>query len=88
MSWEYRISARALKQMRKLGREPSRRILTFLDSRITGCDDPRSFGKCLKGELGEFWRYRVDDYRILCRIEDGKLEVLVVRLGHRRNIYD
>lgn len=88
MSWEYKISARALKQLRKLGHEPSRRILEFLDARVKGCEDPRQFGKCLKGDLGEFWRYRVDDYRILCRIEDGKLEVLVVRLGHRRDIYD
>lgn len=88
MNWDYKISAQALKQLRKLGHEPSRRILAFLDARVTGCDDPRQFGKCLKGDLGEFWRYCLDDYRILCRIEDEKLEVLVVRLGHRRDIYD
>ncbi len=88
MSWEYRISAKALKQLRKLGPEPSRRILAFLDSRITGCEDPRKHGKCLKGDLGEYWRYRVSDYRILCRLSDGLLEVLVVRIGHRRDIYD
>jgi len=88
VSWDYRISAQALKQLRKLGHEPSRRILAFLDTRVSGCDDPRQFGKCLKGDLGEFWRYRVEDYRLLCRIEDEKLVVLVVRLGHRRDIYD
>lgn len=74
--------------MRKLGHEPSRRILAFLDARVSGCDDPRQFGKRLGGEFGEFWRNRVDDYRVLCRIEDEKLEVLVVRLGHRRDVYD
>ena len=88
MSWDYKIATPALKQLRKLGHEPTRRILAFLDERISGSDDPRRFGKCLKGDLGEFWRYRVDDYRSLCRIEDDRFVVLVVRLGHRRDIYD
>jgi len=56
-------------------------------TRIAGGEDPRQFGKCLKGDLGEFWRYRVDDYRLLCRIKDEELEVLIVRLGHRRDAY-
>jgi mRNA interferase RelE/StbE len=88
VSWDYKITGRALKQLRKLGHEPSGRILAFLDSRIAGSEDPRQFGKCLKGNLGEFWRFRVDDYRILCQLKDQKLEVLVVRVGHRSDIYD
>ena len=88
MNWDYRITAKALKQLRKLGHEPARRIFAFLDSRIAGSEDPRQLGKCLKGDLGEFWRFRVDDYRILCRIEDSELVVLVVRVGHRRDVYD
>ena len=88
MSWDYKITDRALKQLRKLGHEPSSRILAFLDSRIAGSEDPRHFGKCLKGNLGEFWRFRVDDYRILCQLKDQELEVLVVRVGHRSDIYD
>ena len=88
MSWGYKIGPKALKELRKLGHEPSRRILAFLDSRISGCEDPRLFGKCLKGDLGEYWRFRVDDYRVLCQLKDQELEVLVVRVGHRRDIYD
>ncbi len=88
MNWDYKISHKALKQLRKLGKEPSRRIFDFLDSRVSGAADPRQFGKRLKGDLGEFWRYRVDDYRLICRIEDDQLLVLVVRLGHRRDIYN
>lgn len=88
MSWGYRIGPKAIKQLRKLGHEPARRIFAFLDSRIAGCEDPRQFGKCLKGDLGEFWRFRVDDYRILCQLKDEELEVLVVRVGHRRDVYD
>ena len=88
MSWDYKISQKALKQLRKLGAEPARRIFAFLDTRITGSEDPRQAGKRLKGDLAEFWRYRVDDYRLICKIEDEQLVVLVVRLGHRSDIYD
>ncbi len=88
MSWDYKITRLALKQLRKLGHEPARRIFAFLDSRIAGSEDPRQFGKCLKGDLGEFWRFRVDDYRIICQIKDRELEVLVIRVGHRRDVYD
>ena len=53
-----------------------------------GCDDPRQFGKALKDELGELWRYRTSHYRMICRIKDLELEVLVVKAGHRRDVYD
>lgn len=88
MSWDYKFTDKAIKQLRKLGQEPSRRIVRFLNSRVLATEDPRQFGKSLQGDLGEFWRYRVDDYRILCRIEDDQLIVLVVEVGHRRRIYD
>lgn len=88
MNWDYEISAKALRQLHKLGPEASRRILAFLDSRIAGTEDPRQFGKCLSGPLAEFWRYRVEDYRVICKLEDGKLVVLVVRVGNRRDVYD
>ena len=87
MSWDYRVSERALKELRKLGPDVSRRILSFLDDRIRGANDPRQLGKALRGELGEYWRYRVGDYRILCKIEDEVLIVLVVKVGHRRDVY-
>ncbi|MGL5018915.1 MAG: type II toxin-antitoxin system RelE family toxin [Luteolibacter sp.] len=88
MSWDYKISEKALNQLRKSGAEPARRIVAFLDDRIAGTNDPRDTGKRLKGELGEFWRYRVDDYRLICKIEDANLIVLVVRIGYRRDVCD
>jgi mRNA interferase RelE/StbE len=88
VSWDYRVSEKALKQLKKLGPEPARKIFAFLDHRVSGCDDPRKFGKALKGDLGDYWRYRVEDFRIICELQDGKLIVLVVRVGHRRDIYD
>ena len=88
MSWKCKITHRALKQLHKLGPEPARRIFRFLDTRIAGSDDPRQSRKARKGKLAEFWRYRVDDYRVICKIEDEQLLVLVVRLAHRREVYD
>ena len=88
MSWDYRLTDEALKQLRKMGPEGRKRIISYLDSNITNCEDPRQFGKSLTGDLGEFWRYRTSHYRMICRIEDNELIVLVVRAGHRRDIYD
>ena len=65
-----------------------RRILKFLSDRIAPAEDPRTIGEALRGsKLGEFWKYRVGDYRIICAIEDGELRVLVVRIGNRREVY-
>lgn len=88
MNWDYSISERALKELRKLGHVPSKQILDFLDQRIKDAQDPRQFGKSLTGDLGEYWRYRVGDYRLLCEIKDDALIVLVVKAAHRRNVYD
>jgi mRNA interferase RelE/StbE len=60
----------------------------FLYERLARLDDPRSVGQALYGSrLGEFWKYRVGDYRLICKLEDNRLVVLVLRLGHRREIY-
>jgi mRNA interferase RelE/StbE len=88
MNWVYRFDERALKELRKLGKQAQRDILTYLDERIAGEGDPRRFGKSLKADLVGLWRYRVGDYRILCQIRDGELLVLVVAVGHRREIYE
>ena len=88
MNWEYKLTAKAIKDLRKLGHESTRKIFKFLDERIQGCEDPRKFGKNLSHDLKEYWRYRVGDYRLLCEIKDDELVVLVVKAGHRRGIYD
>lgn len=88
MSWDYNISSRALKELKKLGYVPSQQIINFLDERIRNAEDPRVFGKSLKGDLGEYWRYRIGDYRLLCELKDRELIVLVVKAGHRRDVYD
>ena len=74
-------------QLRKLDRQAARRILDYMDERIAPLEDPRSTGKALTGPLGELWRYRVGDLRVICDIEDGALLVLVVRIGKRSEVY-
>lgn len=87
VSWDYKLSEKAIKDLRKLGPDASRRVIDYLDERIRGTTDPRQFGKALRGDLGEFWRFRVGDYRILCSIQGSELIVLVVKVGHRRDVY-
>ena len=88
MSWVYRFDERALKELQKLGPQVSREVVTYLDERIAGEEDPRRFGKGLKAELAGLWRYRVGDYRILCQIKVREVVVVVVAVGHRKNVYD
>ncbi|MYH30202.1 MAG: type II toxin-antitoxin system RelE/ParE family toxin [Acidobacteria bacterium] len=88
MAWTVELDRAAVRDLRKLDRTAARRILAFLHGRIAALDDPRSIGEALKGsKLGEFWKYRVGDYRVIARIEDGAVRVLVVRIGNRRMIY-
>lgn len=87
MAWTIEYTETAREQLRKLDRQVARRILDYMDERIATLDDPRSAGKALKGPLGELWRYRIGDYRLLCDIRDGTLCILVVRIGHRRDVY-
>ncbi|WP_411706170.1 type II toxin-antitoxin system RelE family toxin [Edaphovirga cremea] len=88
MVWTINYSDLALKSLRKMDKQNARRIVDFMDLRIAVAADPRQSGKQLKGELGEFWRYRVGDYRILCEIRDDELVILAATIGHRREVYD
>lgn len=88
MAWRIEFEAAAVKELAKLDKAVAKRITLFLRERVLSLDDPRSIGEALKGpRLGEFWKYRVGDYRIICRIEDGELLVLVVRVGNRCEVY-
>lgn len=88
MAWRIEFEDAALKELAKLDKPVARRILAFLRERVAVLDDPRSVGEALKGsKLGEFWKYRVGDYRVIAHIEDGALRVLVLRVGNRRVVY-
>ena len=88
LAWRIEFEDTALKELAKLDKQVARRILTFLRERVAVLDDPRSVGEALKGSrLGEFWKYRVGDYRIITNIEDGVMRILVLKVGNRREIY-
>ncbi len=87
MAWTIEYAETAKKQLKKLDKATARRILDFMDDRVAPSEDPRKTGKALKGPLGELWRYRVGDYRIICDIQDGMLTVLVLQVGNRREVY-
>jgi mRNA interferase RelE/StbE len=86
--WRIEFEDSVLKELAKLDKPVARRILTFLRERVAVLDDPRSVGEALKGSrLGEFWKYRVGDYRIVTNIEDGVMRILVLKIGNRREVY-
>lgn len=88
MAWRVELSSQAQKNLAQLDPQIARRILSFLHERLAPRDDPRSIGEALQGSrLGEFWRYRVGDYRVIANIESEALRILVVRIGNRREVY-
>ena len=85
MAWSVELAESAERDLGKLDPQHRKRILKFLYERVATLDDPRRIGKALRGsKLGEFWKYRVGDYRLICKIEDNRLIVLVLRIGHRK----
>lgn len=87
MAWRLEFDARVAKDMARLGRAEQYRIERFLVERLQQAEKPRDLGKPLTGPYGGLWRYRVGDYRIICKIVDERLLILVVEVGHRRDIY-
>ncbi len=88
MAWSVELSATAERELNNLDAQHSRRILKFLHQRVAKLANPRGIGSALTdSKLGEFWKYRVGDLRLICNIEDERLIVLVLRIGHRREVY-
>jgi mRNA interferase RelE/StbE len=86
--WVVEWDDRAAKELRKLDKQAQQQILNDVHSRIATDEDPRRFGKALTADKIGLWRYRIEDHRLICRIENEKLIVLVLRVGHRKNIYE
>jgi len=88
LGWRIEFHPQAEKELAKLDREAARKIIRFLRERVAQLEDPRSLGEALKGpELGRFWKYRMGDYRLICDIQDQRVTILVIRIGHRRDVY-
>ena len=88
MVWIIKYTESLSKQLKKLDKQTALRVLDYMDERVAMLSDPRSLGKNLKGsKMGEYWRYRVGDIRIICSILDGQMIVLVIEIGNRREVY-
>jgi mRNA interferase RelE/StbE len=83
--WKIEITGEAEKELSRIDKPATKRIIRYLRERVSV--DPRSLGKSLRGDLSGLWRYRVGDYRVICELYDEKVSVLVIRIGHRKDVY-
>ncbi len=85
--WTVDFDARVDKELARLAPRDRQRILRFLRERVAPLENPRDLGEALAGSLSGYWKYRVGDYRVIARIEDRQVTILVVRIGNRREVY-
>ena len=88
MKYKVIFTEKAQKQLKKLDRQTSALIIGWLEKNIENCENPRVHGKGLVENKSGQWRYRVGNYRVICEIQDKEIIVLVLEVGHRREIYD
>ncbi len=87
MGYTVEISDHAFKQLSKLDKPVQKLLLNWLEKNLQGTENPRLKGKGLVGNHSREWRYRVGDYRIIVDIQDKVLIVLIIAVGHRKDIY-
>jgi len=88
LAWIIKYTESSSKQLKKLDRQTALRVLDYMDERVAVVADPRTLGESLKGpKMGEYWRYRIGDIRVMCNISDGHMTVLVIAIGNRRDVY-
>ena len=87
MAWRIEFDPRAEKELAKIDPQQAKRVLRYLRERIAVDEDARRYGAPLRHDLTGLWKYRVGDYRVICEIQDSVLIVLVIRIGHRREVY-
>ena len=87
MSYRVETTTRFDREFKKLDRYTQRLIKSWIEKNLVGCADPRAHGKGLTANLSGQWRYRIGDYRLICHIDDGRLVILALSVGHRKDIY-
>jgi len=88
LAWSVEFTATAEKQLRKLDRKWQALILDYLEDEVAPLENPRNKGKALLRDKKGFWRYRIGDYRAICKIEDDRMVIVAVTIGHRKDVYD
>lgn len=87
MNYDVVYEKKALKQLSKLDKGQQRMIMAWINKNLVQTDNPRQHGKALKGELKTYWRYRIGNYRLLADINDEAIKIIIVQIGHRKDIY-
>ena len=87
MSYRVETTARFDREFKKLDRYTQKMVKAWIENNLVGCSDPRVHGKGLTADRSGQWRYRIGDYRLICLIEDDKLIILALTIGHRSEIY-
>jgi len=88
MAWKIEFTPEAQRNLDRLDRQIARRVVRFIVERIADLEDPRSLGEALHGpDLGRYWKYRAGDYRVIAKIEDARVTIVVIRIGNRREVY-
>lgn len=94
MNWDFmnkkfqiRIEKEAQKNLKKMDPNDARIIMAWINKNLVDCENPYIYGKSLKGNLRDKWRYRIGGYRLICNIDDEKVLILILETGHRKEIY-
>ena len=87
MNYKVEYTARAVKELKKLDKPTRALIFGWIEKNLVGCEDPRRYGKALTANHRGQWRYRIGDYRLIADIQDGRILILIMTIGHRRDVY-
>lgn len=88
MQYKVVFTDKAKKELKKMDKHTSTLIIGWIEKNLEGCENPRIHGKSLTSNRSGQWRYRIGNYRLICEIQDNTITILVLEVGHRRNIYD
>jgi mRNA interferase RelE/StbE len=87
LAWTASFDPRALKELERLDRAAQKRVVAFLQNRLLARGNPRDSGKPLTGDKGGLWRYRIGDFRLICRLDDDRQKILILQVAHRKEAY-
>ena len=87
MTFQVRTTKKFDKSFKKLDRQSQKLIKNWMEGNLIDCQDPRFYGKALTGNFKVVWRYRIGAYRLLAKIDEDKLIIFAIDVGHRKNIY-
>ena len=87
MAYQVVYTKKAIKSLSKIDQSQQKLILAWIEKNLVQTDDPKALGKSLKGNLKEYWRYRIGNYRILADINNDEIKIIIFNIGHRKDIY-